>query len=89
MHRTKDSQGQDIALVVENSSVEMLDYLRLLVAIEKGIREPNIDFWATSVEDKLSKIGIKIPRDVVQTSSLSMDLYKSMVEVCFTTKRST
>jgi hypothetical protein len=74
---------------VENSSVEMLDYLRLLVAIEKGIREPNIDFWATSVEDKLSKIGIKIPRDVVQTSSLSMDLYKSMVEVCFTTKRST
>jgi hypothetical protein len=61
----EDTQEQDIALVVNNSSDDqILDYLRL-VAIEKGIREPNINSWASSVRDKLSKIDMKTPRDVV------------------------
>jgi hypothetical protein len=60
-----DTQEQDFALVVNDSSNEqMLDYLRQ-VAIEKGIREPNINSWASSVEDKLSKIDVKTPREVV------------------------
>jgi hypothetical protein len=41
-----------------------VDYLRL-VAIEKGIKEPNINSWASSVEDKLIHIDMKTPRDVV------------------------
>jgi hypothetical protein len=62
----KDTQEQYIALVVDDSSNrQMLDYL-CLVAIEKGIREPNIDSWASSVKDKLSKIDMKRPRDVVE-----------------------
>jgi hypothetical protein len=61
----EDTQEQDFALVVNDSSNEqMLDYLRQ-VAIEKGIREPNIDLWESSVEDKLSKIDVKTPREVV------------------------
>jgi hypothetical protein len=69
----EDTPDQDIALVVDNSigraitdnSIdEMIDYLGL-VAIKKGIREPNVDSWASSVEDKLSEIEIKTPRDVV------------------------
>ncbi len=69
----EDTPAQDIALVMDNSigraitdnSIdEMIDYLRL-VAIKKGIREPNVDSWASSVEDKLSEIDIKTTRDVV------------------------
>jgi hypothetical protein len=61
----EDTKEQDIALVVNDSSNEqMLDHLPH-VATEKGIREPNIDSWASSVEDKLSKIDLKTPRDVV------------------------
>jgi hypothetical protein len=69
----EDTPDQDIALVVDNSigramtdnSIdEMIDYIRL-VAIKKGIREPNVDSWASSVEDKLSEIDMKTPREVV------------------------
>jgi hypothetical protein len=49
---------------VDNSSnAKTLDYLHV-VAIEKGIKEPNINSWASSIEDKLSKIDKKTPRDV-------------------------
>jgi hypothetical protein len=62
----EDTQEQDIALVVNNSSNgQMLDYLCLIVAIEKGIREPNIDSWASSLIHKLSRIDMKMPRAVV------------------------
>jgi hypothetical protein len=50
----EDSQEQDIALVADNLSDELINYLRQ-VAIEKGIREPNINSWASSVENKLNK----------------------------------
>jgi hypothetical protein len=61
----EDTQEQDNAVVMNNSSDDqMLDYLRL-VAIEKGIREPNIDSWASSVKDKLINIDMHAPRDVV------------------------
>jgi hypothetical protein len=46
-----------MALGVDNSSKEMFGYLRL-VTIEKGIREPNVDSWASSFENKLIDIGI-------------------------------
>jgi hypothetical protein len=59
-----DTQGQDMALVTNDSSSELLDYLHQ-VAVRKGIREPNVDSWANSVETKLNEIQMRTPKDVV------------------------
>ena len=59
------SQGQDMVFVVnEANETEMFDYLRL-VAIEKGIKEPNVDSWVNSVENKLNEIQVQTPKDLL------------------------
>jgi hypothetical protein len=47
-----------MALVTNDSSSELLDYLRQ-VAVKKGIGEPNVDSWANSVETKLNQIQMR------------------------------
>jgi hypothetical protein len=59
-----DTQGQDMALVTNDSSSELLDYL-CQVTIKIDISEPNVDYWANSVKTKLKEIQMKTSKDVV------------------------
>jgi hypothetical protein len=60
----EENRDHDFAFATNDPSKDMLKYLRK-VAIDKGIREPNIDSWANSVETKLNVIQVRTPRDVV------------------------
>ena len=59
-----ESDEDDFAFAVDDSMGIMYHYLRQ-VAITKGIQEPNVDSWVSSVETKLNDIQVTTPKDVV------------------------
>jgi hypothetical protein len=59
----EENRNHDFAFATNDPSKDMLKYL-CKVAIKKGIREPNLDSWANSVETKLNHIQVRAPKDI-------------------------
>jgi hypothetical protein len=64
----EENRDHDFTFATNDPSKDMLKYLRK-VSIDKGIREPNVDSWANSVEMELNDIQVKTPRDMLSRTS--------------------